>query len=196
MREPCHTGTARNRKSTNTIINKQTAPKVMKTTIKTLAAALALLAAPLAAQAQKRLVLMEEFTNTGCAPCAEFAPALDSLLKARINDVVAVKYHFNFPQRNDPYYLANAGDIDKRGAYYGITGVPSVIINGKQQYAIASMLDGYIDQAMTAEKLINMSVNATLTPPSGHWRAGHPGKRHHRARPAPLCGRCGRATHL
>lgn len=134
----------------------------MKTTIKTLAAALALLATPHAAQAQKRLVLMEEFTNTGCAPCAVFAPALDSLLKARINDVVAVKYHFNFPQRNDPYYLTNAGDIDKRGAYYGITGVPSVIINGKQQYAIASMLDGYIDQAMTAEKLIDMSVNASL----------------------------------
>jgi len=111
----------------------------------------------------KRLVLLEEFTNTGCSPCAKFAPYLDAALRERIADVVAVKYHFNFPSANDPYYLNEPADIQARASYYGVTGVPTVIYNGEEKTNNANAINTYIDEAMTAERVINLDVKASLT---------------------------------
>ena len=34
-----------------------------------------------AASAQNRIVLVEEFTNTGCGPCASWSPELDAVIE-------------------------------------------------------------------------------------------------------------------
>ena len=65
----------------------------------------AIFAAALTVQAQKRLVLVEEFTNTGCGPCASWSPVLDSALFYRMGECIAIKYHSSYPDRNDPFYL-------------------------------------------------------------------------------------------
>lgn len=111
----------------------------------------------------KRLVLIEEFTNTGCAPCAEFAPYLDEILRERMDDVVAIKYHYNYPSRQDPYYLNEPVDMYTRGLFYDVEGVPTVVYNGEKKSNNHNAINGFIDQAMAEEKLIDLNVNASLT---------------------------------
>lgn len=113
-------------------------------------------------QSTKRLVLLEEFTNTGCAPCARFAPTLDSLLMVRLGDVISVKYHFYYPNPNDPFYLQDKENLKERGEFYEITGVPSVLIDGIQYSASASVISDKIDQLMQEDPLFNFNIISTI----------------------------------
>ena len=58
---------------------------------------LLLAASSLSMFAQRRLVLIEEFTNHGCSPCASYSPTLDAVLDDRIGEVIAVKYPAGSP---------------------------------------------------------------------------------------------------
>ena len=80
--------------------------------------------------AQKRVVLIEEFTNTGCGPCATWSPMLDRAIDYRLGDCIAIKYHVNFPENRDPYYLYSADDMRYKMNYYNATSVPMTVING------------------------------------------------------------------
>lgn len=111
----------------------------------------------------RRLVLVEEFTNTACAPCAVFAPYLDAALRERMDDVVAIKYHYNFPSPNDPYYLNEPEDIDIRGKFYGITGVPSVFYDGTRGQNLPNSINGFIDAALSVEESVSIDVDAVLS---------------------------------
>jgi len=53
----------------------------------------------------RRVVLVEEFTNVACAPCAEFAVNIDKALDTRLNDVALITHHYNFPSPQDPFYI-------------------------------------------------------------------------------------------
>lgn len=84
----------------------------------------------LGATAQKRLVLIEEFTNDGCGPCANYSPTLDAFLDDRLGDVIAIKYHGEYPDRNDPIYLAQKEALDKKISLYSVSAYPTTVING------------------------------------------------------------------
>ena len=45
-------------------------------------------------------------------------------------DVVAIEYHTSFPYAGDPFYLANAPEVDNRVFYNQIFGTPSVRFDG------------------------------------------------------------------
>ena len=78
-----------------------------------------------------RIVLLEEFTNTSCIPCAQASPILDAIAAYRGRDeVVAVKYHAWFPGPTDPFYLADTQDNQARVGYYSVTGIPHLRIDG------------------------------------------------------------------
>lgn len=81
------------------------------------------------AQNTKR-VLMEEFTNASCGPCASQNPAFQALLDANEAKVVGIKWQTEFPGF-DPMNTNNAAEINARTAYYpGISGVPTTVMNG------------------------------------------------------------------
>ena len=80
--------------------------------------------------AQKRLVLIEEFTNDGCGPCARYSPTLDAVIDERLGDVIAVKYHGNYPDPDDPIYLAQKETLDKRRSFYQVNAFPTTFMNG------------------------------------------------------------------
>lgn len=124
------------------------------------------LAAPLCAGAEgqnaRRLVLCEEFTNVGCGPCARFAPALDGMLKKRLGDVVAIKYHYNFPDASDPYYLNEPEDVKARASYYGIEGVPTVFFDGNRGTTSGDYLDNYVDILSGKKQTVDLQVKASL----------------------------------
>lgn len=125
-------------------------------------------------------VLIEEFTNSGCGPCAAYAPTLDSVTSYRLGEAVTIKYHGSYPQRDDPYYLAQKDNIDKRIMLYGITGYPTTIMNGNEIAGggiSATVLNNAIDhyKAEAGEPAFkleltssvadgNVDVNAVLTP--------------------------------
>mgnify|MGYP002335665319 CR=1 FL=1 len=91
---------------------------------------LALACAPifLLAQAQ-RTVVIEQWTNASCAPCAAQNPDFNTLLNANTDNVIAIKYQWYFPGF-DPFQEQNAAEINGRGEYYGVTGVPTAWIDG------------------------------------------------------------------
>lgn len=123
---------------------------------------LVFLAVPMLPQS-KRLVLLEEFTNTGCGPCARFAPILDSLLFVRLGDVVSIKYHFNYPDPDDQFFLQDKDNLTTRANHYKITGVPSVFIDGTEEGQSPKALSDAIDKYMDMPEKMNMTLTSTNT---------------------------------
>ena len=83
-----------------------------------------------AATGLKRL-LLEEFTNTSCGPCAEQNPTIDAFLEeVGVGNVVPVKVHTDWPGVDDPFYVTVPTSCDTRIDYYGVEGVPTTIIDG------------------------------------------------------------------
>ena len=80
--------------------------------------------------AQRRLVLIEEFTNVGCGPCASWSPVLDSAIYYRLGDCIAIKYHSNYPDRTDPFYLYQQEAHQQKVDFYHVTGVPTTFVDG------------------------------------------------------------------
>ncbi len=85
-------------------------------------------------ESASRLVLLEHFTQASCAPCAQQNPYLNSLItKAGNNERVAhIAYHTSWPG-NDPMYDFNKTACAQRVSYYGVSGVPDVIMAGNYQ---------------------------------------------------------------
>ena len=112
-----------------------------------------------------RLVLFEEFTNTSCDPCADFSPSFDKVIANRMGDMVAVTYHYNFPSPQDPFYLANPDEVMTRANYYGVTGVPSLQVNGEHvgSWGYEEYLDFYVDGAGEIAEKMNVFTEATIT---------------------------------
>lgn len=109
----------------------------------------------------RRVVLVEEFTNVACAPCAEFAVNIDKALDTRLNDVALITYHYNFPSPQDPFYIASKSDVDARAAFYGITGVPTVFFNGVMDSNYWNDFIGCIDRVLQAKDRVDLDVKAS-----------------------------------
>ena len=117
-----------------------------------------------APQPKKRLVLFEEFTNTSCDPCAEFSPALDETIYRRMGDMAAITYHYNFPSPQDPFYMANTEENMARAAYYDVTGVPSLRVNGERvgAWGYEEYLDGYVTGAAAIPATVDLQTQSQL----------------------------------
>lgn len=81
------------------------------------------------AQTTQRFVLVEEFTNASCGPCALSNPAFETLLNANTSKCVAIKYHTSFPGY-DPFYSVNPTQNQVRTTYNSVTGVPTARMDG------------------------------------------------------------------
>lgn len=118
----------------------------------------------LKASPQGRIVLLEEFTNDRCGPCKEFSPVLDGVIEKRIGNVIGIKYHGFYPDREDPIYLAQKKEIDKRLQFYDnytSSSYPTLIINGHKA-----------NNARTAE-LIESGIDYYLAKPEKYQLKGN-----------------------
>ncbi len=83
----------------------------------------------LQAQSQ-RLVLLEEFTNAGCGPCASQNPTFNALIDANPTKVISLKYQTSGPGY-DVMNVQNPAEVSSRSNYYfNSTGVPYAVIDG------------------------------------------------------------------
>ena len=81
------------------------------------------------AQVQRK-VLLEEFTNASCGPCASQNPDFNALLDANEDKAIAIKYQAPFPGA-DPMNAHNPDEVSTRLDYYSdLTGVPTAYIDG------------------------------------------------------------------
>lgn len=77
--------------------------------------------------------LFEHFTQASCGPCAQQNPAfIEGIYKKNLDKVRHIAYHTSWPGI-DPMYDQNPTQIADRTAYYGVTGVPDMYMNGNQK---------------------------------------------------------------
>ena len=118
-----------------------------------------------------RRVLVEEFTNASCGPCAGQNPAFNAKLADKAAIVTPIKYQTNWPGV-DPMNAQNASEAAARVSYYGVAGVPHGVVNGT---AIANDCSAYlgapaclsiaeIDAAYAETTPVDMTLTYTFSP--------------------------------
>ncbi len=80
--------------------------------------------------ASQRIVLVEEFTNASCPPCAAQNPAFNTLLNANQTKIVELKYQTNWPGVDPMNAQTQNLGVGTRVTYYGVTGVPNGFYDG------------------------------------------------------------------
>jgi hypothetical protein len=118
-----------------------------------------------------RTVLMEEFTNASCPPCADQNPAYDALIQANMIDakVCALKYHVAWPGF-DPMYDQYPVDAEERVAYYGVYGVPFAVTDGQIRTGTPTCYIGaplcidqdYIDSLQAVPAIFDIAIGSAL----------------------------------
>lgn len=108
--------------------------------------------------AQQRLVLVEHFTQASCGPCASQNPALNAILDANTDKVVAIKYQTSWPGV-DPMNAANPTEVAARVNYYGVNAVPNSVMDGNfYNGAPSGVTATRINQRYNAPSPINLQV--------------------------------------
>ena len=136
-----------------------------------------------ASQVVPRVICIEEFTSSTCAPCAALNSTFDPLLETNntnattnFSNVTAIKYQMNWPAPgNDPSYNPDGAT---RQTYYGVNGIPDVFMDGFNQGTDQAAIDGAKSKVAAMQVTSNatiggnlVTVNVSLTPyisiPSG-----------------------------
>jgi len=129
-------------------------------------------------------VLYEEFTSSTCSPCYVFNTQYfnESFLNQIEGKYNLIKYQMNWPGAGDPYYTPEGGT---RRIYYGVTGVPTLFIDGDEgtffdrialrndfnkHYAVPGLIDlqAFFD-VDSVTKQVRVEVHGTPYI-SGHFR--------------------------
>jgi hypothetical protein len=158
----------------------------MKKTI-TLSAVLfaALLQGGAKAQAPK-FVLFEHFTQASCGPCASQNPAFENNILLPNEKVVRhIAYHTSWPG-TDPMHTHNPTENAARTSYYGVSGVPSVTMQGNHktgsparfsqkdidtQFASLSPIKIKVTEAISgADRNVTVDIKTVGTVPAGDYK--------------------------
>ncbi len=124
----------------------------------------ALLLTTVANAQSQRMVLMEEFTQASCGPCASANPAFNALLANNTSKVVSIKYQTSWPGV-DPMNAQNPSQVAGRVSYYTVQGVPDVVMDGA--HVTGASYDGYpgnvTQSVINAEYAIPSSFSIALS---------------------------------
>lgn len=123
----------------------------------------AALVLPLWGQHQRR-VLIEEFTQASCGPCAAQNPSFNRTLAANADFVTPLKYQTSWPG-TDPMNLQNPSEVATRVSYYGVTGVPNGRENGATEvFPVATYPESQIMDSYNDLTPVTIDVDHTLSP--------------------------------
>ncbi len=122
------------------------------------AIALAMFVSVSAQGTHQRRVMVEEFTQASCPPCATNNPPFNATLEANADKVTPLKYQVSWPGF-DPMNEHNKAEVATRVAYYGVTGVPNGRENGVNFGAPGAYTAEKIDDAYNT--LTPVTINVT-----------------------------------
>jgi hypothetical protein len=82
--------------------------------------------------AADRIVLFEDFTNSGCGPCWSVEPTINAFVNSHLaaGDLAVMRIHVDWPSPSDPIFLANPTEQNARKAVYGVSSVPTLKMDG------------------------------------------------------------------
>ncbi len=100
--------------------------------------------------------LFEEFTSSTCSPCAGFNAQFVPWCNQHEDEITLVKYQMNWPGSGDPYYTNQGGD---RRAYYGVTWVPWLNLNGSQIETSLSAVNAGFDQVSSLKTTFKIAAS-------------------------------------
>jgi len=113
----------------------------------------------------QRYIIVEEFTNASCGPCAAQNPAFQALMAANTSKCTYITYHWNFPGPNDPMYLANPTENQGRIGYYGFNYVPSCVLDGNVYAGVpANLTQTMINNRYTVPSPFELYINHEISP--------------------------------
>lgn len=128
-----------------------------------------LLATAMTAQAVKKYVLLEHFTNSKCSICASKNPGFYTLINQAQYDgnLHHISFHPSIPYNTCIFYLANPTENNTRTSYYGIQGTPRVALNGtlaplNGPLLSASTLDATLNQTSPLYLQVSETGNGTV----------------------------------
>jgi len=115
-------------------------------------------------QAVPRVVLVEEFTSSTCAPCAQLNPAFNATLESfNANtiggSIASVKYQMHWPGVGDPSYNA---DGEFRKNYYNISGVPHAEIDGGYDNSPFGVTSAVLNTALAVPAYMTIDVSSVV----------------------------------
>lgn len=108
----------------------------------------------------QRVVLIEQFTNSGCPPCAASTPPVFNYVNNNSADVVAIGYHTSFPY-SDSMYFENPTESNARVAYYNVQTVPYSVVDGNYYANFSSNFNSVIANTINNRKAIANKYNIT-----------------------------------
>lgn len=106
----------------------------------------------------QRVVLIEQFTNSGCPPCATSTPPVFNYVNNNPADVVAIGYHTYFPY-SDSMYFENPVESNARVSYYAVSGVPYSVVDGNYYSNSSSAFNAVIANTINTRKAIANKYN-------------------------------------
>lgn len=109
--------------------------------------------------AAQRVVLFEDFTNSGCGPCWSAEPQINAFIAANIasGNLCIVRPHVDWPSGTDPIFLANPIEQNARKAQYGVSSVPYLKMDGIVSVSAATLQTSY-DQRLAEPAIIDIDV--------------------------------------
>ncbi len=116
--------------------------------------------------AAQRVVLVENFTNVGCVPCASANPITAQFMNAYPDQIVLnVQYHVNWPSATDPFYLANTADVNGRRSFYGVNAVPDMFTDGVDGPSPGSYsgLEAAVTSQLAVDAPLTLTINTSQT---------------------------------
>ena len=127
-----------------------------------------------------RVVLAEYITNTNCTNCTNSDPAIDQLADEYDSSQLAViYYHYNSPDDQDPFFLANQGEnLDRIETYYGVSEASHLRIDGNTSVSGAGSPQGaysdyktQIDTRLAITSPLTITVTGSYDPFDGYVNA-------------------------
>lgn len=110
----------------------------------------------------QRVVVLECFTSATCGPCASANPALDNLINNNPDNLIAIKYHVNWPYEGDPMNLHNPNEVSAKVSYYSVTGVPTSVGDGTWSANSSSVNQNKINQLAAVPTPLEMRMSYYL----------------------------------
>ncbi|RLD58754.1 MAG: hypothetical protein DRJ01_12165, partial [Bacteroidetes bacterium] len=124
---------------------------------------------------RSRKVLLEHFTNSSSTKCNTVSSQINPILEKNASDVVDIQYHTAYPGK-DLFNSYNPAAPSARSIYYGVSGVPYSVLDGKLTYdylssslsersiKLRSLESPEFDIELQTEKSNNsIDVSATIT---------------------------------
>ena len=132
----------------------------------------------------KRYIHLEHFTNTRCSSCGSINPGFYNVISGYEGSYHHMTIHPSFPYSSCALYQANISENTARTNFYGVTGTPTVVMNGgvkrgasqissallTQELAKTSPIEIRVKEIGTMSRSVTVEIKVTGTRPSANYK--------------------------